>query len=336
MIKNIKNPARARTWLRLRDAIRKTAAAADRKTMLHRFGEEIRTLMPTVMKDAKIDLDELARANEAATAQGVLIGAWLQLDPINPGWPGRDRLFVIRREDLINICAILATFGFFPPSQVAGILGEVDAEGRAAAIPGLEVPGCPASEIPGLLWESAVESAKSKKRWREQCCAPAPDGATPDAAAAPAVSAASWADPVWRDSPAVWRSCAIFDAADPVTEECMALPGKAGEPSALSPAPAGLVALVKVPRGEAADLAERWARSGWETTIVNRDDTVGLYDALVAADMAKPFAVMLTIGSVSARFHVSRTAVRRQEEGLLGEMSDDQFSRVMGEFLGGE
>lgn len=310
----MKNPGRARNWLRLRDAIRSAEKDADRRVLLRHFGEEIRVLMPSVVKAAMIESDEIARANEVASAQGVLVGAWLQLDPMNPTWPGRDRLYVIRREDLVNACAVLSTLGFFPADQVAGFVGQVDAEGRKAMIPGIEAPGVPAGEVPGLLRESAVESARSKKRWRDQCVRIGAENA-------------SWADASWRDSPAVWRSCALFDAADPVTEECRALPG-AGEE-----APAGLVAIVKTPRGDADGLADRWTESGWTTAILSRDDSVGLYESLTGADMSKPFAVMLTIGSPSARMHVSRTAIRRREEGLLGEMSDDQFNDVMEEFL---
>jgi cob(I)alamin adenosyltransferase len=202
---------------------------------------------------------------------------------------------------------------------VAGVVEQVDTEGRKALIPGLESPGVPAGEIPALLWESAVESARSKKRWRDQCVGAGAGNAL-------------WADASWRDSPAVWRSCALFDAADPVTEECRALLSKGGEEI-----PAGLVAIVKTPRGEAEDLSQRWMESGWTVVTVSRDDSIGLYETLTEADMSKPLAVVLTIGAaVSARLHVSRTAIRRREEGLLGEMSDDQFSEVMGEFLGGE
>ncbi|MDR1744347.1 MAG: hypothetical protein LBS30_01175 [Planctomycetota bacterium] len=310
MMKNIRNVGRARSWLRLRDAIRGTVNQPDRENLLRRFGEEIRALMPMTVKASPLERDSIARAHEVAVAQGVLIGAWLQLDPLNPTWPGRDRLYVIRREDLVNSCSVLSTLGFFPPEQVADIVDRVDAEGRRAAIPGLESPGVPAGEIPGMLWESAVESARSKKRWRAQCG-----------------DHAAWADPSWRDSPAVWRSCAIVDVADPVAEQCRALPGNGGE------TPAGLVAVVTVARTDAESLADKWLKSGWVTTVVNRNDSLGLYNALTGADMGRPFAVMLALGSMSVRLHISRTALRRREAGLLGEMSDEQFNEVMGAFL---
>lgn len=311
MRKNIKDVGRARHWLRLRDRIRKSRNGPERLNLLRRFGDEIRNLMPMVVKASTVEKDDITRAHEVATAHGVVIGAWLQLDPMNPDWPGRDRMFVMRREDLINTCSVLSTLGFFPPEQVAYLVEQVDLEGSAAVVPGLESPGYPAEEILAKLWDSAVESGRSKRRWREQM------SGDPD-----------WVDPAWLESPAVWRSCAIFDVSDPVTEQCRLLPAKAGD------RPAGLVALVKVARADAHRLAELWTESGWESVVVNRNDSLSLYDVLMHADMGKPLAVMLAIGAMASQSHVSRTVIRRRESGLLGELSDDKFNEVMGEFLG--
>jgi hypothetical protein len=120
---------------------------------------------------------------------------------------------------------------------------------------------------------------------------------------------------------------AILDAADPVTEQCRVLPGREGEK------PAGLVVLVKVGHLEARELADAWTASGWRTAVVSRNDSLGLYEALTGADMGIPFAVMLATTSASTRLHISKTALRRREAGLLGELSDAQFNELMGEFL---
>lgn len=310
MLNTIRDLSRARRWLKLRDTIRRTRTESERSALLRCFGEEIRALMPSMTKASTVEREDIARAREVATAQGVVIGAWMQMDPANPDWPGRDRLFVIRREDLINTCSVLASLGFFPPELVPEIVERVDNEGRRASVPGLEVPGCPPEEVPDLLWDSAVESARSKRRWREQIG----DGA-------------EWADPAWSASPAVWRSVAIFDIADPVTEQCRVLPGRDGE------RPAGLAVVVKAGREEAPNLADVWAESGWNAAVVGHDDCLGLYDALTTADMGTPFAVILATGSGPALPHISKTALRRREAGLLGELSDDQFHELMGEYV---
>lgn len=311
MRKNIRDVGRARHWLRLRDKIRKSPTGPDRLALLRRFGDEIRALMPMVVKASTVEKDDITRAHEVATAHGVVIGAWLQLDPMNPGWPGRDRMFVTRREDLINTCSVLSTLGFFPPEQVADLVELVDTEGRDAMVPGLEAPGYPAEEILTMLWESAVESGRSKRRWREQMAGDL-----------------DWVDPTWLESPAVWRSCAIFDASDPVTELCRVMPGEGADN------PVGLVAMIKIARADAHGLAELWQDSGWESVVVNRNDSLGLYDTLMNADMGRPLAVMLSIGAMASQPHVSRAAIRERESGLLGELSDDQFNEVMEEFLG--
>ncbi len=46
-----------------------------------------------------------------------------------------------------------------------------------------------------------------------------------------------------------------------------------------------------------------------------------------------PLAIMIAIGQGSGTPHISRTAIRRKESGLLGEMSDEQFNEIMGEVL---
>lgn len=302
--------SRARRWQKMRKRIRH-ASGTDRLNLLRYFGDQIRALIPSVARAATVELEDITRAIDVASMHGAVIGAWLSMDPANPTWPGRDRLFVIRHEDLINTCSGLAALGFFPPNKVVELVERVGAEGRRATVPGIEFPGAPAEEIPNLMWESATESARNKRRWRERL----------------AETGAGWADPAWRDSPAAWRTCGIFDIADPVSAKCRELPMRGGE------APAGLVVLLKVPQAEAASHADNWYAHGWETAIVNRDDYLSLYEILVAASMDKPLAVMTAVGQGSTVPHISRTVIRRKESGLLGEMSDEQFNEIMGESL---
>lgn len=300
-----------RRWFTLREKIRAAGSGPDRHRLLRLFGDEIRSIMPLVSRVPTVQRDDINRALEVATAHGAVLGAWLLMDPFNPDWPGRDRLFAFRREDLINSCALLSALGFFPKEDVARLVERVENEGRRAAVPGLEAPGAPSEEIPNLLWESALESARSKRRWRE--------GLSGDV---------EWVDRAWLDSPAAWRSCGMFDVADPATDECRELPLRPGEE------PAGLVALVKVGRNTAARVAESWSLCGWTAEVVNRNDCLNLYEILAVADMAKPLAIMLALSSAPGQPHISRTVIRRREEGLLGEMPDNQFNQLMGERLG--
>lgn len=309
MLKYIHDIGRARAWKQQRQHIR-AASGSDRLHLLRQFGDQIRSIIPEVAKAGTVERDDLSRAMDVATIHGAIIGAWLSLDPANPDWPGRDRLFVIRHEDLINTCSALAALGFFPVDVVAELVERVDVEGRKAVIPGIESPGVPAEEIPDLMWESALESARSKRRWRDAL------GGRLD-----------WADPAWRETSAVWRTCGLFDIADPVTAKCRDLPTREGE------SPAGLTVLVKVPHSDVRAVVDEWYAHGWEAVMVNRTDCLSLYEALVSADMDKPLAVMLGSGIVAQMPHISRTAIRRRESGLLGEMSDEMFSEIMGKSL---
>ncbi len=301
---------RAQRWQQMRKRIRQ-ASGTERLKLLRYFGDQIRALMPSMARAATVEPEDIARAMEVASTQGAVIGAWLSMDPANPTWPGRDRLFIVRHEELINTCAALAALGFFPPAKVVDLVERVDEEGRRAFVPGIESPGVPAEEIPDLMWESAVESARNKRRWRERLSA----------------KDLAWADPAWRDSPATWRTCGLFDAADAVTVKCRDLTMRDGE------RPAGLVLLLKVPRSDITAYADEWASRGWETAIVNRNDCLSLYELLVSASMDKPLAVMMAVGQTATTPHISRTAIRRKESGLLGEMSDEQFNEIMGESL---
>lgn len=307
-IDNITHEAR---WLTLRRRVG-TASGPDRLRLLGRFADDIRA-MSAVIAQTHSDREEFAGTMEVATAQSAILGAWMALDPANPTWPGRDRLFVTSREDLVDCCAALSALGFFRPETVGDMLSRLETDGRDAVIPGIESPGAPPEEIPDRVWESAVESARSKRRWRDFMGV----GRGKD-----------WAEPWWRESPAVWRTCALVNAGDPVTDQCRALLSRGGE------AIAGLAVFVKASRTEAPALAESWREAGWEAVVVNRSDCLGAYENLVAAAMDKPFALILAIGRSAMSSRISaRMKAKRDEPQLLGEMSDEQFSAIMGESL---
>lgn len=306
------NLAKARRWQEKRKRIR-AASGAQKLRLLRSFGEEIRALAPTFTRVATVEKQDIASALEVSSAFGAILGGWLNLDPTNPLWPGRDRLFVIRRDDLINACAALSVCGFFPPEEVPELVEAVDARGSAAAVPGIESPGVPADELPRLVWESATESARDKKRWRDALGSGMRD---------------MWFSPGWSDAPETWRTCVVLDVADPVTARCRDLLRRRDE------VPAGLVALVKAPEGAAHGVAEDWGSAGWEAVLVDKGDLVRMHDVLSGAKPGVPLAIVLSTSTESEALpHISRTIVRRRESGLLGEMSDEQFNALMDESL---
>ena len=293
-------------WQTLRQRIR-TANGFDRLGLLRRFGDEVRAVM-AAFPETMGQHGPVVDSPEIIATQGAVIGAWLSLHPGNPTWPGRDRLFLSSAGDLRAICATLATLGFFSPERGAQFACGAE---RPVSIPGIEAAGAATGELPGLIWESAVESARSKKRWRD---------------AMASRHDCAWAEPWWRESPAVWRTCVLLHAADAVTRECRALPARGGD------APAGLVAFVKTPRSEAHAQADEWETAGWTAAVINRGDYLTLYDLLITAVMDKPLAVVLGSGSaVSGRFFP--TATQRGDDNLLGKMSDEQFEALIGESL---
>lgn len=299
---------RAKRWQAVRRKIR-LADPDERYQLLRYFGNEIRVLTPMAVKESTGTWDMNA-ATEIMSAQGTLMGGWWQADPTNPKWPGRDRLFLGRREDLPGVCCCLAILGFFPADRVASLIDGVLTDGREAAIPGIEHPGADPEEIPALAWESAIESARSKRRWRDYLGMDA---------------GRQWAEKSWRESPAVWRTFALLDALSPAAADLMHYPARAGD------APAGFVTLIMVNRTEAPSLADEWQAAGWEASVVAKNDFQSLYDALATARDDRPTAIMLGIGQ-SPSF-VSRTVRRVREPTLLGELSDEQFHAIMGESI---
>lgn len=305
------NHKRIELWRQMRQRVQHAKTEKVLLDYLRSFGDSIRPFMPGVATATTVSRDDIARALEVAIVHGTIIGSWLNIDPINPEWPGRDRLFVFRRDDLITTCSVLAALGFFSTNCIAEIIDHVETSGSKAFVPGIEAPGTPPDSIPELLWESAVSSAKSKKKWRTAN-----------------LNQTKWADEYWAASPAVWRSCALLDTADPVTEKCRLLPKQHNDITA------GLVAFIKVPRSDANDIVDAWQATGWNTFIVNRSDCLGLYQLLTETRLAQPTAIMIAVGdSMSPRRNISKTIVRRRESGLLGEMSDEQFSTIIGDSL---
>lgn len=308
MLKIVHDVARAKRWQKIRRKIR-SASGHERYRLLRRFGDEIRAISPLVAKASAQSWD-MAAALELSTMQGVVIGGWAEMSPANPDWPGRDRIFLTRKEDLVTTCAILSTLGFFPSDQAAALLDQAEADGRDAVIPGIECPGARPAETMAMAWESAVESGRSKRRWRDRFAKQNP----------------KWAEPWWRESPAAWRTCVAADAGTPHAELLRDFPLRGGE------RPAGFVALLMAPRNEADALAEQWARSGWETETINRTDCVTLYHTLIRTPGAKPLAVFLATAQPGSQ-NMTRIRLRRKEAELLAELSDDQFNALMGETL---
>ncbi|MCD7908354.1 MAG: hypothetical protein LUH04_11865, partial [Clostridium sp.] len=93
------DPIRTARWRAIRRRIR-LGSPAERAVLLARLADEVRALTPLAVRASRQDWD-LADCLEMAAALGVVIGGWLALDPTNPEWPGRDRLYLSRRQDHI-------------------------------------------------------------------------------------------------------------------------------------------------------------------------------------------------------------------------------------------
>lgn len=309
MQKPMHDVGRARRWRVVRRKIR-TADPDERYKLLRYFGNEIRVLTPLAAQESA-EVWDINAATEIMSGQGTLIGGCWQADPANPSWPGRDRLFLGGREDLLSACCCLSLLGFFPHEQVAPIVDSALAAGSTAVVPGIEAPGAATEEIALLAWESAIESGRSKRRWRDYLGTEA---------------GKEWAASAWREPPAVWRTFVMIDSLSPAARDLREFPVRGGEP------PAGFVAILTVQRSDAASLATDWRTAGWDTTVVSRSDCLGLYDALASAHDGNPTAIMLAIGQTSSSLS-SRTTRRTKEPTLLGELSDEQFHAIMGESI---
>ncbi len=312
MPQNVFDPLRIARWKALRQKL-KHRGDGEQRQLLRSLGEEIRAFVPVVAKISIRDWDSIA-CQEMAMPLGIVIGAWLNAEPANPAWPGRDRLFLARSCDLVAACSALALAGFFPPGQAAELLDRtLAATGDTVEIPGLEAIPEDAAVLLKLARDSAVESGRSKRRWRDIFA----DG-----------SAAAWADPAWQKSPAVWRTCLVAEADAEGMEEFRDVAGRGGD------APAGLAALLIAERDLASGQAEEWRAAGWEAMVIDKSDCLGLYRALAAPAGDSPLAVLLDIGRAAVT-PSGRFAGRVGAEKLLGELSDEQFNAIMGESLSG-
>lgn len=309
MLKKVFNMQRAVRWRAIRSLIRK-ADNAERYRLLRRFGDEIRSLASDAIRDSANEWD-INVTLELATSIGAILGGWWNAWPPNPEWPGRDRLFLGRRDDLLPVSCCLAGLGFFPVNQVAGIVDAALEQGAEGSIPGLEAPCLPPGTIVELAWESALESGRSKRRWRDFLGGEA---------------GKEWADPVWSDSPETWRTCIALDGLTPEAHTLRDMPARGGE------RPAGLLVVAVVNRTDAAGIAEEWRAAGWEAVVVARSDCLGLYQTMTSAERGRPQVVVLAVGTGPALFS-TRIREKRRDTGLLGEMSDEQFNALVNESL---
>jgi transketolase len=320
MVYSIYNIAAAKRWQARRQRIRAASGSAKLR-LLRAFGDELRALPPPAGRAPAF----ASVSPGDASLFTALVGAWLSLDPSNPEWPGRDRLYLTSREDLAAACAALSLCGFFPPEKLPDIASHIDASGRNASVPGLEAPGVPSGEIPQLLWESATASVRDKKRWREMF-------------GAGGAGHGAWLAPGWRGAAETWRSCVVLDAEDGIASACRDLARRRDEPAA------GLVALVKAPEISAPDLIEVWADAGWRAVLVSGGDPLQLHDVLTGAKLDAPLAVVLSIAgrmpmqlsevvASVPRPPAAKVLARRRASELLGELPDEQFSALFDESL---
>lgn len=295
------NIVKARQWQEKRRRIR-SASGAVKLRLLQSFGDEIRALPPV----------PAASAPEPVSLFNAVLGAWLNIDPANPDWPGRDRLFVVPRADLVNACALLAVCGFFAPEKLPDLVESIGSFGLNTTVPGLESPGIAVEEIPRLLWESAVASGRDKRRWRE---------------ASGSFGHDDWFSSAWRDAPESWRTCVVLDSETSVAAACRELAGRREDQAV------GLVALVNAPEACAAAVVADWESSGWRAVMVGARDSMRLHGILAEATLEQPLAVVLSVAAAGAGG--SAKAVERRVGGaeLLGEMSDEAFTALFDESL---
>ena len=312
MFATVYNIVNIRRWQERRRRIQ-ALSGPERRRILQCFSDDIRALLPAVARATTVGDDDIDRAMKTIDIYSVVIGAWLALDPTNTDWPGRDRLFVSRRDDLICACSALSSFGFFPAGQMPDLVEEAELHGSLTIIPGLEQPGVPGAEIPELVWESAQESARNKRRWRDHM---------------EKISQSAWVDSHWAAAPESWRTCIVLDSTDPITLTCRNLPVCGGD------APAGLLALIKAPDNLADTIAEDWWNSGWDAMTLKHNDPAQLYEVLATTHLHRPLAIVLTMDNAAGTTpYISKTFTLRRESGLLGEMSDEQFNAIIGQSL---
>lgn len=302
---------RVARWRLFRQRIA-AATSMERYQLLRNYGEDVRGLTPLAAK-ATVWQYDTEESVELAVFLGVLVCGCLTAEPANPGWIGRDRFFIARRQDLLAACSALSGIGFFPPELIPRLL-DYALHDRHAGIPGLDNPGAGAAEQLAEAWESAVESGRDKRRWRERLGRRADE---------------DWAAAEWRDSPATWRTFVVADARDEAVLEFRRRPENGGELAA------GLVAALTVARQDSDAVLDEWRRAGWQTALTEAADYLAIYETLRLPAGDRPLALLLVAGQGLAGLS-RRLALRRSRDAqLLGELPDDIFHSLMGESLDG-
>lgn len=292
--------ARIARW-RMRTRSLRAASGGEQFRTLREFGDSVRSLAAMATRaspvprniDASLDLVE---------ALSVVVGGWLSADPYNPDWPGRDRLFIGRKQSLLAACAALASAGFFSPENVTRLADEKE-KGYAAFIPGLESAD---ADMPASAWRSAVASGQDKQAWRHVFETDA---------------GAGWVDPNWAKNPYLWRTCLIIDSEGREAEACLGLPSSEGG------APRGISVLVATPWDVTDEHEERWRLAGWNTAILDRSDYLSLYTRLTASPGDEPAAILLSMAASSNR------AKESAQTSLIGNLSDEQFNTMFNQTL---
>lgn len=289
-------------WRALRRKIR-ASTGMERHKLLRGYGDEICFIVSMAVKMSSNDWD-MDKSMEFADILGVISGGLIVVDPYNPEWPGRDRLVVGGNESMLAVCSAFSTMGYFLPEQVP-VLADAALTGETVEIPGLDLPS-PGIDMPQHVWDLGIEARERKMLWR--------GGHRPS-------SGRDWADPAWNSSPALWRTFAIVKAGSDEEKTIRNLPEGAGGD------PAGLTVVIATPNREAALLASVWRDAGWEAEAVGSGDRLRLYEALWEGKPERPQAIMLGMDATST------TGRRNMDLPLIGEMSDEQFNDLMGEFF---
>lgn len=294
--------ARARQW---RAALQK-CRPEDRGKLLATLVRDISSSIPLAANASRQEWDVNA-CLEIAPALSVIIGAWMDAEPVNPEWPCRDRLFLTRRNDVLTAGSALAFMGFFEPDTlVQKIDAPVGAPG--ASIPGLEPFRPTPTETVTAAWLSAVDSTRSKRYWFE---AFATAEETP------------WADREWEEFGGVWKTCILLDhTAGEALETLRTMPEKQDAQNIN-----GLVALVAIPKtAGVTEFMERWRSAGWDAQTVTASDSAYLCEIL------KPYESMPRVVALTTDPGQSMAAGQQstgETSQLLGELSDDQFNALM-------
>lgn len=244
---------RIAAWRKLRHLL-DGAPEAVVETHLNRFQADAATAIRNALRPG----DPALESNlSLVRVLAVICGGFLDVDPFNPDWPGRDRLFVGGPGHLVAALAAAAATGHFSLSSVPeAATAEIAMDGA----PGLEA--IPASPIQALTLglESATKSAIDKETWRRffRASQEAGGGATG-----------------WEDRPAVWNTYVVVDGS--VLDAAFWEKAE----SADARRAAGLTVVVACTGNtNQKPIAERWEACGWETDCITGQTLFPLYQAI--------------------------------------------------------